>query len=63
MTDGETWDAIVADWQAAHDAVVAFPLFKGGMMQNALLGEFERLRATELAARDRMDSFIQTHRS
>jgi hypothetical protein len=62
MTDGETWDALVEDWQAKHNAVIAFPLFKAGMMQNDLLEDFEALRDAEFAARHRMDEFIQAHK-
>ena len=62
MTDEERWAELVADWQPKHDAVIAFPLFKGRMMQNDRVAEYESLREAERAARKRMDDFIAAYR-
>lgn len=58
MTDSDRWAALVEDWRAKQDAMLAFPLFERGMMRNDRLAEYERLRTTEREARERMDVFI-----
>lgn len=58
MTDGERSALLVADWQAKFNALIAFPLFKAGMMQNDRLDAYEALREAEREARQRKDEFI-----
>lgn len=60
MTEGDRYDSLVTDWQMKFSALVDFPLFKAGMMQNDRLDDYERLRDAEREARRRKDDFIET---
>ena len=62
MTPEAQWNELVEDWQEIQNAVLAFPLFTNGMMNTALLSEFERLREQEHQARVRMDEFLDAYR-
>jgi hypothetical protein len=63
MTDADKWDALVTDWQEKFNAVIAYPLFEGGMMHNDRLGGYEALVEAERAARCRKDDFIAAYRA